>query len=178
MPELETARLQLRHFTPEDLDDLYRIYRDSAVMQYLRPRTLEQTRSSLWGHIHHWDSHGFGMWAVAQKPNRALIGRCGLAFLDGTPEVELGYVFDKPYWGRGIATEAALATLEYGFNTAQLDRIVAIAHPDNLASRRVIEKVGMVYEKEARYYETDVVYYALGRSDWNGENINLKINNI
>ena len=101
------------------------------------------------------------MWAVADKITGKLLGRCGLGFLDKTPEVELGYVFAKEYWGQGLATEASLATIKYGFEQVNLERIVAIAHAENLASRRVIEKVGMTYEKDAHYYNTDVVYYAL-----------------
>jgi RimJ/RimL family protein N-acetyltransferase len=160
MPEIETARLRLRQFTLADFDDLFRIYSDSQVMQYLSSRTKEQIQASLCKHIQHWQEYNFGMYAVIHKESGKVIGRCGLGFLDNTPEVELGYVFDKSYWNRGLATEASKATLKYGFEEVKLDRIVAIAKPENIASVRVIQKIGMQYEKDANFYNVDVVYYA------------------
>jgi len=170
MPEIETKRLRLRHFTLDDLDDLFRLYSDAEIMRYLSsPRTKEQTQISLSKHIKQWQEYNFGMWAVNYKESDKMIGRCGLSFLENTPEVELGYVFDKPFWNMGLATEASLATLKYGFETVGLHRIVAIAKPENIASVRVIQKVGMKYEKNAHYYDVDVVYYALLRSAWQPE---------
>ncbi|MFN6569847.1 GNAT family N-acetyltransferase [Dendronalium sp. ChiSLP03b] len=166
MPEIETARLRLRHFTLEEFDVLYRLYSNAEVMRYLSPRTREQTQASLRKHIQHWQENNFGMWAVIHKDSDKMIGRCGLGFLENTPEVELGYVFDKSYWQMGLATEASIATLKYGFLEVKLDRIVAIAHPQNVASVRVIQKVGMKYQKNARFYNSDVVYYAVTRKEW------------
>lgn len=165
MPEIETARLRLRQFTFDDLDDLFHIYKNSEVMRYIygRGRTRDETQASLFRIIKQWEQHGFGMWAVVHKQSDKMIGRCGLGFLDNTPEVELGYVIDKPYWNMGLTTEASLASLKYGFEQAKLDRIVAIARPENVASQRVMQKLGMKYEKDAHYYNTDVVYYALSR---------------
>ena len=164
MPEIETPRLRLRHFTLDDFDDLFRLYSDPQVMQYLSPRTREQTQASLCKHIQHWQEYNFGMWGVIELESGKMIGRCGLGFLDNTPEVELGYVFDKSYWNMGLATEASQATLKYGFEEVELERIVAIAKPENSASVRVIQKIGMQYEKDAHYYLVDVVYYAIWRS--------------
>jgi ribosomal-protein-alanine N-acetyltransferase len=166
MPELETARLRLRCFTLDDFDDLFRLYSDVEVMKYLSPRSKGQTQVSLIKHIQQWQDHNLGMWAVVHKQSGKLIGRCGLGFLDNTPEVELGYVLDKSYWNLGLGTEASIATLSYGFLTIKLERIVAIANPQNIASRRVIEKLGMKYEKLAHYYGQDVVYYAISQSEW------------
>jgi len=166
MPEIETTRLRLRYFTLEDLDDLFRLYSDPEVMRYLSPRTREQTQASLRKHIKQWQENNFGMWAAIHKASGQMIGRCGLGFLENTPEVELGYVFDKHYWNRGIATEASVATLEYGFGEVKLEQIVAIAKPENIASVCVIEKVGMKYQKNTRYYGQGVVYYSILRSQW------------
>ena len=90
-------------------------------MKYLSPRTREQTQASLNKHIQQWQQHNFGMWAVIHKETGAMIGRCGLGFLENTPEVELGYVLDKSYWKMGLATEASLATLKFGFWEVKLD---------------------------------------------------------
>jgi ribosomal-protein-alanine N-acetyltransferase len=78
----------------------------------------------------------------------------------------MGWLLAKEYWRRGLATEAATAWLHYGFETLGLDRIVAITRPENIASRGVMEKIGMNYEKDASYYETDCAYYAIDRQQW------------
>jgi ribosomal-protein-alanine N-acetyltransferase len=164
MHEIETLRLRLRRFIPEDRDDLYRLYRDPEVMKYLGKGSLTpvETDAMLSALLAQY-RYGFGMWAVIDRASNELIGRCGLGFLDQTSEVELGYLLDRAYWGRGLATEGAQAALRYGFEVVKLERIVAVAKPENIASRRVMEKLGLKYEKEARYYNTDVVYYALSQ---------------
>ncbi|MGB5963734.1 MAG: GNAT family N-acetyltransferase [Coleofasciculaceae cyanobacterium] len=164
MREIETPRLRLRQFTCDDLDDLYRLYNSPDLMRYIGKgiRTKNETQTALSSIIKHYE-HGFGMWAVISKDDDKLIGRCGLCFLDHTPEVELGYLLDKSYWRKGLATEASHASLKYGFEVVKLDKIVAIAKPENIASRRVMEKVGMKYEKDAYFYNNDVVYYAISR---------------
>jgi RimJ/RimL family protein N-acetyltransferase len=91
MQQIETARLYLRQFTPDDLDDLYRIYSDAETMKYLTGvRTREATESAIHAMLQRWEQNNFGMWAVVHKIDCKMIGRCGLAFLDKTPEVELG----------------------------------------------------------------------------------------
>ncbi|MEG4853987.1 GNAT family N-acetyltransferase [Microcoleus sp. B5-D4] len=170
MQEIETARLYLRQFRPEDLDDLYRIYSDPETMKYLTGvRTREATEIAIHTMLKRWEQNNFGMWALVHKIDCKMIGRCGLAFLDQTPEVELGYALDKVYWNQGLATEASLASLNYGFKILDLERIVAIARPENIASQRVIQKVGMKYEKNAHYYETDVLYYSISRETYDSK---------
>lgn len=167
MQEIETARLYLRQFTPDDLDDLYRIYSDPETMKYLTGvRTREATEIAIHTMLKRWAENNFGMWALVHKIDHKMIGRCGLGFLDQTPEVELGYALDKVYWNQGLATEASFASLNYGFKILNLERIVAIARPENIASQRVIQKVGMKYEKNAHYYETDVLYYSISRETY------------
>jgi ribosomal-protein-alanine N-acetyltransferase len=164
MREIETPRLRLRQFTYDDLDDLSRLYSNPDLMRYVGRgiKTRNETQKALLSLIEHYE-HGFGMWAVIHKADGKLIGRCGLCFLDKTPEVELGYLLDKSYWRRGLATEGSHASLKYGFEVLRLEKIVAIAKPENIASRRVMEKVGMKYEKDAYFYNTNVVYYAISR---------------
>lgn len=164
MPEIETPRLQLRHFTLYDLDELFHIFSNPEVMRYVGKgaRTKDETQTALIKMIQHWQ-HSFGMWAVIRKDSGKMIGRCGLQYLDNTLEVELGYTLDKADWNQGFATEASLASLNYGFAEVGLDQIVAIAQPENIASQRVMQKVGMKYVKNAHYYNTEVVYYAIAR---------------
>jgi ribosomal-protein-alanine N-acetyltransferase len=89
-----------------------------------------------------------------------MVGYCGLRYLNEMNEVEVLYGLAKPYWGRGIATQAAKATVAYGFNVANLDKLIAMALPNNLASRRVIEKAGLQYEKSIHMFNLDVLYYS------------------
>jgi ribosomal-protein-alanine N-acetyltransferase len=93
----------------------------------------------------------------------ALYGWCGLGFLPETNEVEVAYLLGKPFWGRGYATEAARASVRYGFETIGVDEIVAIVHPENTASRRVIAKLGMSFTRHARYFGIDCERYALAK---------------
>ena len=167
MNVIETARLHLRQFTPGDLDDLYPIFSDKDVVKYMKTGervSREETHTLLTSIIKHWERHGFGRWAVAQKETGKLIGYGGLRNLYGTPE--LVYLLAKPYWGVGLATEVAKACLNWGFEERHFERIVAITRPEHAASRRVMEKVGMVYESDETYHEIKVVLYAISRSTY------------
>lgn len=166
-PSIETDRLILRPFDPGDLDGLAAILADPDVTRYLpggRPRTREQTKTTLHFIIGHWEQHGFGWWAVNPKTGRELIGWCGLKLLDSTGEVEVLYLFARRHWGLGYATEAGAASLRYGFEALKLDRIIALAVPENAASRRVMEKMGMQYEKTAEYYNLELACYSITRA--------------
>jgi RimJ/RimL family protein N-acetyltransferase len=168
MPELETERLHLRPFCLDHLDRLAEIHCDPLVMRFLGGRTRDraETLTRLETNIRTWNEHGFGMFAAFEKTTGVMIGRCGLAFLDNTPEIEVGYMLARDYWGQGYATESARACLRFGFVDRAMNRIVAVAHPENMASRHVIEKMGMCFEKTAHFYENDVVYYSLTREAW------------
>jgi RimJ/RimL family protein N-acetyltransferase len=175
MPEIETARLYLKMFRPGDLDDLARIYADAEVMKYLSGHALsrEETESWLKYFIAGWESYGFGWWAVTCKASNQLIGHCGLQFINVTPEVEVTYGLARAYWRKGLASEAARACLRYGFEELELDRIYALAEPGNVGSHRVMERVGMTYDKTGYYkdnlFEGDLVYYVLSRGDYPGD---------
>jgi ribosomal-protein-alanine N-acetyltransferase len=117
-------------------------------------------------YLAHWEQHGFGRWALIERQSKKLIGWCGLLYLDNTEEVEIGYGLAKVYWGKGLASEAAADTMKYGFEQLALARIVAITYPENLASQRVLEKLGMKYVMQARFYNTDVRYYAISRDEY------------
>jgi RimJ/RimL family protein N-acetyltransferase len=175
MPEIETARLLLRLYTPQDLDELASILSNPEIMRYSprgaipKDQVKEVTQKTLQSFLRHWQQHGFGVWAVVEKATAKLIGYCGLNFLPNSPEVEVLYRLDQVYWNQGIASEATKASLRYGFEEVKLDHIVAITVPEHTASRRVMEKCGMKYEKNAQFYNLDVVYYALARSEWRSD---------
>lgn len=167
-PEIETNRLRLRSFRPEDLADLHLVFGDAEVMRYIsggKARSLEETGKGLARTIDGWQSLGFGFWAVTIKGSDKMIGYCGFMFLEGTPEIELAYGLAKPYWGSGFATEAARACLQYGFAEMKLERIVGVVNPGNAASQRVLEKLGMKYTRDVRHYDADLMYYEISSAE-------------
>jgi RimJ/RimL family protein N-acetyltransferase len=164
-----TLRLSLRPFDLIDFDDLLQLYSDPEVMRLIgngKPRTRDETEAWLTRMIAHWAQRGLGMWAVHEKSTGRFVGRCGLQALADTSEIELGYALHRAFWGQGLATEAAMAAIQFGFETIGLSRIVAIALPENLASRRVIEKTGLVFERIGPnpYGHREVAWYGLSRA--------------
>ena len=169
VPEIETARLRLRAFTPEDLNDLCSIYGDPAVARGFitrEPKSREETFAMLTRDIERFEKRGVGVWGVVYKEGEELIGRAALQYLDRTPEVEVSFILARPYWGLGLATEAAKALLKYGFEVAGLERIVGVAHVDHAASHRVMEKSGMRYGCDGRFYGSEMKYYSISREEY------------
>jgi [ribosomal protein S5]-alanine N-acetyltransferase len=148
---LETERLVLRPLTLDDLDALAALYREPGL-GYFPPETevLEATREELEGIIGvHYAQYGFGLWATLDRATGRFIGRCGLIpwTLEGEREVEVAYHLAPSCRGRGLATEAAAAIRDYGFERLELPRLVSVIDPDNPASVRVAEKIGMRLER-------------------------------
>lgn len=163
-PVIKTERLTLRGFALDDLDHLAAILGDPQVMRYMpggKPYPRERAGTTLNNLLNHWDQHGFGWWAVICNADARLIGWCGLGHVNELAEIEVAYLLDRPYWGKGFATESAHASLRYGFEELKLDRIIALAHTENIASQRVMQKIGMVYETELHLWGLDLVQYAI-----------------
>ena len=179
LPEIETERLLLRQFTPADLDEYTRIiFADPDVTRFLPrrdipPRQRAERVLNYFGE--HWLKNGYGDWAVTDRAHAGLIGHCGLNFIPEAGEVEVEYSLAKPYWGRGIATEAARASVRYGFEALQMEHIIALADPQNIASRRVMEKVGLVYQKEVFFFGMQLVYYQIMRQQFRAGNLPYRI---
>ncbi len=164
MAIIESERFFMRPVTFDDLEALVALNSDPEVMRYINqgqgwPR--EKTVERLQHYLTHWRQHGFGVWVLERKTDSAFLGYCGLMYLEDTPEVEVGFRVPRECWGKGTATEAAKAALGFGFRQLGLTRIVAVVDPDNLASQRVIEKLGLRYEREAFHYGVRLNYYAL-----------------
>jgi ribosomal-protein-alanine N-acetyltransferase len=100
------------------------------------------------------------------KPTWEMIGTAGLQPLEDTGEIEVGYSIIKDFWSKGIGTEAARGWLNYGFTAAGLERIVAVAVEENTASRRIMEKLGMHYEKTEVHYDEPCAFYAISREEF------------
>ena len=162
---LETQRLLLRHITPDDFSNLYRMNSDPEVKKYVGDgsvRNKEQMLMELDMLISHYTRKpGLGIWAAVLKENNEFVGASGLVYYDNTPEIEIGYRMLKENWNKGYATEASRGLLNYGFGKLKLKKIVSSAHTENLASRRVMEKIGMSFVDTRFHYGCMQAYYEI-----------------
>ncbi|MEM6518392.1 MAG: GNAT family N-acetyltransferase [Cyanobacteria bacterium P01_C01_bin.70] len=162
---LETERLILRHFQRSDVHQLAPILANAEAMKFSRTGTLStlQTQAKLDGFMAAYEKFGFGKWAVIFKNTDALIGYCGIAveLVDGVDERELGYRLAPEFWHLGLATEAALATVQHAFKQLRFPYVLGIVEPVNTASVRVLEKVGMKHERETIFYGAEMAVYRL-----------------
>ena len=152
---LETKRLLLRRQRIEDLDDLWALYCDPEITKYIpdAPRSRAEAKEELEWHMNgHPRFPELGLWATIHKETGKFVGRCGLLpwTIDGQNEVEVAYTIAREYWGQGLASEAAQAILNYGFEHLNLLRLISLIDSENIASLKVAEKIGMTFEKEAR----------------------------
>lgn len=171
---LETKRLWLRGWEEADCRRLRYIATDPEVMRYIRngatwsdeeiTRFIDRERARE-------RAHGFCLWAVVLKESRELIGVCGIKQLAETETIEIGWWIARKHWGAGLATEAARAVRDAAFERFGLERLVAVAYPENAASIRIMEKLGMRFLKQASGAEVGtlrkgpVTMYEM-RSDW------------
>ncbi len=154
-PTITTSRLSLRSFTFEDTDALHQILGVPGVLQYFPtpdPPEWDRVGKLIERQIKHWEDYGYGWWAIERLADKQLLGWSGLQYLPETDEIEVGFLLGKPFWGLGLATESAQAGIEYGFDSLSLQEIVGIVHPENIASQRVLEKIGLEFVREAEYF--------------------------
>lgn len=172
---LESDRLLIRPYQLGDEQSIYEMNSDPEVQKYTGDKllhTLEEAKDILVNVIFKdYETHGYGRLAVIYKPDNKLIGFTGfknLPELNG--ETDLGYRFIPEYWGKGIATESAIMSLKYGFEDLGLKTIYAFAEPDNIASVKIIQKLGFSLLKVAPYPEEedkeDVEWYTLTKEDY------------
>jgi ribosomal-protein-alanine N-acetyltransferase len=147
---LETDHLILRTWELDDAEALFKFYSNPELYRFtgsdpsLFP-DVETTRRYMEKYfINYHNERGFGVWAVVEKGSGKLVGSCGLDYFDDRPELGLGYWFDPDYWGRGYATEAALACVGYAFNTLNVSELASMTDSRNKASQRVLEKAGFI----------------------------------
>jgi [ribosomal protein S5]-alanine N-acetyltransferase len=146
-----TPRLRAERLTAAHWPDLRRMDENEQFMALLGGVRDEAGMAAyLEMNVKHWANHGFGMWMLRDAASSAVIGRAILRHLDveGVDEVEVGYGFMPEYWGRGLATEIANACIRIGFDRLGLPSMVAITTPPNLGSQRVMQKAGLVYERD------------------------------
>jgi len=163
---LETSRLILRRWRPDDAARVASIYAKPDVMQFIpggvwnaqRTRELVERMRDLDKQV------GYSFYPIVLKDGGHIIGHCGLGRLENGPEVEVAYVLDSPYWRRGYATEAAGAMIGYGFARGFSDRFVAVAFPENARSIAVMQKIGMTRAGPAQHFGRNVEKYEIFRS--------------
>ena len=165
---IETERLQLREFNFDDADNLYQLNLDPEVIRYTGDSPFESVETARLFIYNYKDYklNGYGRWAVELKSDGRFIGWAGLK-LNEIDKVDLGYRFLKSEWSKGYATEAASACIKYGFEKLGLMEIIARSDEHNIASIKVIEKLGMEYYKEGICKTIELAkYYKISRVDY------------
>ena len=166
---IETERLFIRKFTSADLDELIEMRCVAEVSKYLggtRLQNPEAITKRMQAYTDSYEKHGFGVCAMIWKETGEFFGWSGLQPLDGTDEIEVGYGMKQAFWRKGIGLECAKAWLDFGFYEKNLDRIVAVAAPENTGSWRIMEKLGMTYEKTEFHYDMMCKFYAISKEEW------------
>ena len=161
---IETERLILREMVIDDAQDMLRLHSNHQVQKYTGEvviTSLEEIRNKIKEFQSRDENRGFGRWVTILKKGKQFVGWAGLAYLPEFDEIDLGYRFLPEYWGLGIATEASRAILTYGFDSLKLTKIIAIVMKENKVSIKVMEKVGMEFDKFAPYElgSEDAVWY-------------------
>lgn len=170
---IETERLILRPMTENDIDAVFALRKDAEIMRFIREPQKSREEAASWIKLisSRWESEKIGFCAVIEKESDAFVGWCGLWVLKESGEIEVGYAISQNFQRKGYATEAAEACLVYGFGRLNLPKIVAVARPENSASRRVMEKLGMRYDGLGKFYGVQLAHYSIRKNDWeNGAN--------
>lgn len=159
---IETPRLLLREFSEADFPALYEIVSNPETMRFSDGVESKSTaRVRLTAFRQSYAEHGFGKWAVEKRESGEIVGYCGFGVeeFDGRAEPELGFRFLPAFWGVGFATEAALGCSQYAFSCLGLPRYLGFANPTNVASLRVLEKLGMSLLGNRKFHGYPVVVY-------------------
>jgi RimJ/RimL family protein N-acetyltransferase len=157
---ITTRRLIIRPFTAADFEAIHAVWSDPEVMGLIPSKAYDRDKS--WARIterfSHQARHGFSKWAVVDKADGKVIGECGVHYLEGGPDIELGCKLSPRYWGQGLAAEAAQACLDWAL-AERPERVVAIVDPANTRSARVLDKIGMVREGTFSRFDHDWDFY-------------------
>jgi RimJ/RimL family protein N-acetyltransferase len=157
-PELLTERLRLRAFQQDDLDAWAAIVGDEETARFVggvRDRAEAWLRLAIY--LGHWELRGYGLWAVEERDSGRFVGRAGLWFPEEWPELEVGWTLSRDVWGRGYATEAGRAAVEWGRSELGLTRIASVISVGNTRSIAVAERLGMTFDRTATLSDGDAV---------------------
>jgi len=162
--ELETSRLRLRHFTPDDVAIMFRLSTDPDVIKYADTpaQDMDEARQRLEeGPLYDYEKYGYGRFAVELKETGKVIGFCGIKYLPEIDLPEVGYRYLKEYWGRGIGTEAAKVCVEFARDDLKIKKLIALIIPENIASIKVAEKLGMTKGPLIHIFDVDALQYEM-----------------
>lgn len=155
-------------FRDSDTDAYAEMVADPEVMRFLGGKTM--SREEAWRSMAmlagHWQLRGYGFWAVEERASGELVGRVGCWRPEGWPGLEVGWTLRRASWGRGYATEAARASLEYAFEKLNQTRVISLIAPENVASIRVAERLGEKPGDEWEVFGTKVVIHEIDRATW------------
>jgi ribosomal-protein-alanine N-acetyltransferase len=169
IPTIDTERLTLRPLYSADAETLHRIYQVDGVLRYFpnpKPPALDKLQHFIESQENHWGRYGYGNWGILPRGEKEIVGWAGLQFIEDTAETEVGFLLDKPFWGRGYATEIAEVSLRFGFDKKNLEKIIGLVHPENLASQRVLEKCGLRKIDQKVYFGIELFRYWILRADF------------
>ena len=169
VPTVDTDRLTLRGFREEDVDGLVVLAQDPLIAEYVTYNNAP-LREACWRSIGlwigHWVLRGFGIWAVEERSTGTLIGRIGIWQPEGWPGVEVGWLLGREYWGHGYATEAARASVDWGFDHLDVDELVSLIRPANGPSIAVAERVGERYRGMVAFRGGETGEWVITREEW------------
>ena len=171
---IETPRLLMRDLMDEDVHGMFAMDSDAEVHKFLGNKpisTLAEAQQYIDFVKQQYLDYGIGRWAVVEKESGDFIGWSGFKFVtdvmnDRTRYYDLGYRFIKKYWGKGYATETAVASLHYGFSELDYEEIIGMADVANIASNTILQKIGLIKRNEFIYDGSTVSFYSLSKSEW------------
>jgi RimJ/RimL family protein N-acetyltransferase len=162
IPTIATTRLLLRAWTLEDAPALFQILQEKDILRYFPSQAapaLEKVQRYINHHLTHWQTHGCGHWAVVGQETGAVLGWVGLEYLDDVKETEVAYLLTDRARGKGLATEAAQASIRFGLEQLRLQKILGLVHSENIASARVLQKCGMSLRQQVALWGMDLDWY-------------------
>lgn len=164
--EIKTERLLLRRMTIDDVDELVAIHADPEITRFIGP--FDQVEAIDWVHRvdQNWHDHGYGRLAITDRTTRRLLGRTGLAYLPQFGETELGWTLRRDVWGRGYATEAALACMEWAFRDFEIAYLISLIEPDNQRSILVAGRLGMTPLRNDVFLDRQMIVHHMTRGTW------------
>lgn len=164
---LETDRLLLKEYVEEDAEAFFKLNSDPEVLRFVPDQpslNVEQARRILLDHpMADYRKYGFGRGACLLKSTGEQIGFAGLKYLEELGEIDLAYRLVRSHWGQGLATEAARASVRYGFDVLGLERIIGLVMPENIASVRVLENAGLHYVGAVTFWGSQFSKYVITR---------------
>lgn len=166
---LQTERLRIRQFREEDFDAYFAMESNDEVMRYIsgRGRSLPESRDRFNRYLSDYiQDLGFGAWAVCLADNPQPIGTGCLNYIDDTTIRQIGYKFSPAFHGKGLATELAMALIQYAFECCRLAEVSAVCDPENGASEKVMQKAGMTYIGRGHFFGAECLHYRIDSKNW------------